>query len=231
MSTTSPPFSEQFRQFGETQLAGISTHDIRKSTVHLILTTAFFTGAAIGMAKLSDTPKKIYLTALQHFLEAHFGLSIDNASGMIESNTRLYKRYVLIEKIYNAGWQSARDWCQQADTQGDSLKTLLKQYHDLSMSSLNIEGVKDQQVAPVEVEVIAPAVTEPVIETPPTRWKRKLLLITLLALIGSATYAALFTNLFSTLEPALESTLESIQELLSALPLEKWLDKVRSLIP
>jgi hypothetical protein len=232
VNTTPAPSSDRLKQFGETQLAGISTHDIQKSTVHLILTTAFFTGAAMGMAKLLDTPKKAYLNSLNCFLEEHFGLSADNAAGLIQSNARLYKRYVLIEKIYTAGWESARNWCRQADTQSDALKMLLKQYQDLSMSGLNIEGIKEQTVnAPVEVEKIVTTASQPVVEEKPTRWKRKIFLITLLALFGGAMYAALFTNLFSTLEPILKSMRESIQEQLSELPLKEWLDKALSLIP
>lgn len=231
MNTTAPPSSAPLNQFGESQLTGIATQDIRKSTVHLILTTAFFSGAAMSMAKLSDTSKRSYLNALTDFLAQHFGLSTENASGLIESNARLYKRYVLIEKTYNAGWQSARHWHQQPDTQNDSLKTLLKQYQDLSMSGLNIEGIKKQQAAPVEVEIAAPTAPEPIIETPATRWKAKLALITFIALIGAIAYVALYTNLFPTLQPALKSTLESMQEQLSALPLEEWLDKARALIP
>lgn len=232
MNTTTAPSSDRLKQYGETQLAGISTHDIQKSTVHLILTTAFFTGAAMGMAKLLETPKTAYLNSLHHLLKEHFGLTTDNAAGLIQSNARLYKRYVLIEKIYTAGWESARNWCRQADTQSDSLKTLLKQYQDLSMSGLNIEGIKEQTVdAPIEVETIVATASRPVVEEMPTRWKRKTFLIMLLALFGGATYAAFFTNLFSIVEPALNSILESIQEQLSALPLEEWLNKALTLIP
>ena len=232
MNTTPSPFSDQLKQFGESQLIGVSTHDIQRSTAHLILTTTYFTGAAISMAKLSDTPKKTYMKALQDFIEDHFGLSTSNAAGMVESNARLYKRYVLIEKIYTAGWQSAYHWHQQTDKMGDELKTLLKKYQDLSMSDLSLEGRKEQVVtAPVEVEKIIAAASQPAVEKAPTRWKRMALLITLLALFGGATSAALFTDLFSTLEPILRSTLELIQEQLSALPLQEWLDKVRSLIP
>jgi len=227
-----PSFSDQLDQFGAAQLAGVSTHDIHTSTIHLILSTVFFTGAAIGMAKQSNTPQKTYLSILCAFLENNFGLNSDKASGMIESNARLYKRYVLIEKIYNAGWAAARDWNQESGKQNDELKALLNQYRDLSMSDLSIEGTKEQVVAaPVEVEKIVATASQPVVEETPTRWKRKALLITLLALIGGATYAALFTNLFSTLEPILKSTLELIQEQLSELPLEEWFDKILSLIP
>jgi hypothetical protein len=232
VNTTHALPSDRLKQFGETQLAGIATHDIQKSTVHLILTTTFFTGAAMGMAKLSDTPQKAYLNSLHVFLEERFGLSTDNAAGLIQSNARLYKRYVLIEKIYSAGWESARDWCQQAETQSDSLKTLLKQYQDLSMSGLSIEGIKEQKVStPVEVEKIIATASQGAVEQTPTHWKRAIFLIILLVLFGGATYAALFTNLFSTLGPVLHSMLESIQEQLSALPLEEWLNKALSLIP
>ncbi|MDX2465143.1 MAG: hypothetical protein QNK31_11620 [Porticoccus sp.] len=232
MNSTSPSFSDQLEKFSEAQLAEVSIHDIQASTVHLILTTVFFTGATIGIAKQSNTPKKIYLSILGTFLENRFGLNSERASGMIESNARLYKRYVLIEKIYNAGWKAARSRNQQTDKKSDELKTLLKKYQDLIMSALSLEGTKEQVVAaPVEVEKIVITASQPVVEETPTRWKRKALIITLLALIGGATYAALFTTLFSTLEPVLKSTLESIQEQLSKLPLEEWLDKVLSLIP
>lgn len=68
MNSTAP-FANQLEQFGETQLADISTHDINNSTVQLLLATVFFTGAAIAIAKLSKTPKKSYLAALRSFWE------------------------------------------------------------------------------------------------------------------------------------------------------------------
>ena len=232
MNSTSPSFSDQLDRFSEAQLAEVSTHDIQASTVHLILATVFFTGATIGIAKQSNTSKKTYLSSLGTFLENRFGLNSERASGMIESNARLYKRYVLIEQVYNAGWEAAHSWNPQTDKKSDELKTLLKKHQDLSMSDLSREGTKEQVVAaPVEVEKIIATASQPVVEETPTRWKRKALIITLLALIGGATYAALFTNLFSTLEPILKSTLELIQEQLSELPLEEWFDKILSLIP
>ena len=53
---TAPSFSGQLEQFGEAQLADVSTHDINTSTAQLLLTTVFFTGAAISMAKQLNTP-------------------------------------------------------------------------------------------------------------------------------------------------------------------------------
>lgn len=228
MNDISDPLTEPLKQFGEAQLAEISTHDLRASTVHLILATAFFTGATIGMAKLRNIPRKAYLRTLRIFLERRFGLNADHASGMIESNARLYKRYVLVERIYNAGWLAGTEWCKQGKVQGNELKLLLDKYPDLSMSGLNVEGTKEQTPTPVEVEdrVETKSVTKESVAPPPTRWGRTLLLMLLLILIVSVGGAFFFQEqlfaYFPMLEPILESALEFLARLsttlLDALP-------------
>ena len=208
------PFADQLEQFSEAQLADVSTHNINTSTAQLLLATVFFTGAAISMAKQSNIPKKTYLATLRSFFEDRFGLSNDRASGMIESNARLYKRFVLIEKTYHAGWNAAQAWGQQTDGKNNELKDLLKKHHNLSMSELNIEGTKEQIAAHPEVE--AAPTTEPVIVMTPTRWWLKVSLTVLFALICSLLYVLFFTDLFpellanqrAALTPLLNSILE-----------------------
>ena len=160
--------------------------------MHLIFSTAFFTGASIGIAKQLKTPKRIYLASLTHLLEKHFGLSADNAAGMIESNARLYKRYTLIEKIYNAGWQSAINWQQDPSRRDTQLKSLLAQYHSLSMSNLNVEGIKEQIAAPPEVEVIAPMEPAITITIAKPRWGRRIFWLLFISLLALAGYFSLF---------------------------------------
>jgi len=189
---TSSSHHEQLAQFGERQLAELSTRDICASTVHLILATAFFSGAAIGLAKPLKADKKTYLAALRHLLETHFGLSADNAAGMVESNARLYKRYVLIEKIYNAGAKSALDWHKDSANVEPALKALLTQYQTLSMSGLNIEGIKESKPAPVEIEAIIPVEVAPEVVAPSPRWRRRLLWLLFIALLGLIGYGILF---------------------------------------
>lgn len=179
-------------QFGESQLAELSTRDICASTVHLILATAFFSGAAIGFAKPLKTEKKIYLNSLRDFLETHFRLSTKNAVGMIESNARLYKRYVLIEDIYNAGMKAALDWHKDTASNNSALKNLLSQYQNLSMSGLNIEGIKEPKPAPVEVENIVPMETPHISVATPPRWGRRLFWLLFIILLGLMVFAAMF---------------------------------------
>ena len=218
MNTTAPSFSGQLEQFGEAQLADVSTHDINTSTAQLLLTTVFFTGAAISMAKQLNTPKKTYLATLRTFFEDRFGLSNDRASGMIESNARLYKRFVLIEKTYHAGWNAAQAWGQQTDGKNNELKELLKKYHNLSMSELNIEGTKEQIAAHPEVEATPSAEPETEKVMPPNRWWLKVLLTVLFALICGLLYVLFFTDLFpellanqrAALIPLLNSILEQL---------------------
>jgi hypothetical protein len=172
--------SQQLTRFGDRQLAGLSPRTICQSTAHLILTTAFFTGATIGLAKSCQTSKQDYLAVLQQFLAERFGLSSHNAAGMIESNARLYKKYKLIENIYHSGWRSAEHWQQRDDKPDGTLASLLAQHHDLSMSQLHIEGTKEQPVAPAEVEEVIPVEATPEIVTtdkPRGRWLRWLLLL------------------------------------------------------
>lgn len=219
MNENTDPLAQLLKQFGEAQLAEISTHDLRASTVHLILATAFFTGATIGMAKLHNVPRTAYLRTLRIFLERRFGLNADHAKGMIESNARLYKRYVLVERIYNAGLLAATDWCKQDKVQGNELKLLLDKYPDLSMSGLNIEGTKEQKAAPVEVEVIAESkpVTTELVTPPPTRWGRTLLLLLLLIILISIGGAFIFEKQLLPYIPMLEPILDSAREFIERL--------------
>jgi hypothetical protein len=185
VAISSEQFSQQLAQFGKNQLADISTRKICNTTVHLILATAFFTGASIGLAKATRAPKKAYITALQQLLEENFGLSEKNAAGMVAANARLYKRYKLIEKIYNAGWQAAQSWVKNNDETGNTLKALLEEYHDLDMSSINIDGTKEEKTAPPpEVEAIAHV--EPVHIAPPRRWGRLVFWLLLILTIEAA---------------------------------------------
>lgn len=181
-------------QFAEQQLGELSTRDICASTVHLILAASFFTGAAIGLAKPLKANKKTYLASLHDFLQRRFGLSADNAQGMVESNARLYKRYVLIEKIYNAGVKAAVDWHKGSTSADGALKELLTQYRDLNMSGLNIEGSKEQKVAPAEVEAIAQVKPATVVAASSPRWGRRLFWLCLLALLTTITYFGVFPD-------------------------------------
>lgn len=203
--------SAQLNQFGEAQLAEVSTRELRASTVHLILATAFFTGATIGLAKQSNTPRKIYLRTLRTFLETHFGLNADHAAGLVKSNARLYRRYVLVELVYNAGWLSSSEWCKQASTSGDELKLLLNKYQNLSMNGLGVEGTKEKTVEPAEVEATVAVKKTPIVETSPAPSRRLMVVLLLLLLFSSAAYLILYTDQLSTrfplLKPALQSTL------------------------
>lgn len=175
------------------QLAELSTRDICASTVHLILVTSFFTGAAIGLAKPLKADKKKYLASLRDFLESRFGFSARNAEGMVESNARLYKRYRLIEKIYNAGAKAALDWHRDPASGDPTLKALLTQYQTLSMSDLNIDGIKEPtKPAPVEAEAIAPVEVVPEVVSPSPRWGRRLMWLLIMVLLGLVGYGILF---------------------------------------
>lgn len=219
---TQPSHHDQLTQFAKQQLSELSTRDICDSTVHLILAASFFTGAAIGLATPLRANKKTYLASLHDFLQNRFGLSAGNAQGMVESNTRLYKRYVLIENIYNVGVKAAVEWHQDSSCNDASLKNLLTQYRDLTMSGLNIEGTKEQKVAPVEVETIArvePAAVMVAAGSPP--WGRRLFWFCLLMLFSAVTYFAVFP----------ERIPEKISEKIPA----QWLEKIpaewRKLLP
>lgn len=243
MNSSTPSFAGLLKQFGDTQLSGVASRDIHTSTAHLILATVFFTGASIGLAKQAKASKKTYLDTLAKFFENHFGINGEKATGMVESNARLYKRYMLIEKVYTAGWEAARDWYQDPNVQSDELKSLLKKYKDLSMSDLSIEGTKEQKVAPAEIEAIIPVASEPVVIETPSHSRRTVLLFILLAEIVCVAYFSLFTNvlesLFTVIGPFIQNIEQQLSELLSplisplfsALPLDEWVDKLRSLIP
>jgi hypothetical protein len=185
VDSKTPPLTQQLKQFGSQQIANISVRDLRASTVHLILAIAFFTGAATAMAKASKTPRKTYLRVLRIFLEKNLGINADHAEGMIESNTRLYQRYVLIERVYNAGLLAST-----GNTQGNELKLLVEKYHDLSMTGLNIEGVKDKPKKPRVVENLADTIKiEPLAPSATTsKRKRSLLLFILMLLSGLYLY-------------------------------------------
>jgi len=195
---TQPSHHDQLCAFAEYQLGTLSTRDICASTVHLILATAFFTGAAIGLAKALKAPKKTYLASLRTLLQDRFGLSADNAVGLIESNARLYKRYVLIEQIYSAGLQAAQHWTSQSDAPKTALTDLLQRYRDLSMSGLNVEGVKQPKPAPAPVESITNADIQPAPTPPPPRWGRRLAWLLFFSLLGLLVAGLLFPEAIPT---------------------------------
>jgi len=150
--------STQLRQFADAQLHSITPGKITRVTVHLILTTAFFSGALLSFAKAQKRRKADYLPILIDFLADTFSLSHENAAGMVESNARMYKRYVLVETIYQQGWEAAQQWPQDKAANSDKLCAILHRYQQLSMSGLNIDGIKEIPQAPTEVEALIPVI-------------------------------------------------------------------------
>ncbi|MDT8384438.1 MAG: hypothetical protein RRB22_08485 [Gammaproteobacteria bacterium] len=225
MNTDTRPFANHLQQFAEHQLSGVSMRDIHASTVQLLLSTVFFTGAAIAIARRADTPKKIYLPVLRRLLIDRFGLSDERAAGMIESNARLYKRYVLIEKVYHAGWTAASD-PRPADAQAATeLKALLKKYQDLGMSGLNIEGTKQQSIDTAVDEAVRPAEAEAVFVPPSSHWRQNALLVLLVVLLTGAGYLLFFTEYFAGLGATLGAIAETLRETLGT-TLGETLDKI-----
>jgi hypothetical protein len=211
--------SQQLTRFGDSQLAPLSPRNICQSTAHLILATAFFSGAAIGLAKNCHASKQDYLAALQQFLCDRFGLSSANAKGMIESNARLYKKYKLIENIYHSGWCSAQEWSQQPDTTGNTLAELLSKHHDLSMSQLHIEGTKEERApTPVEVEEIIPVEATPVQEVVQKPWRQRVLWLVFIAVVAGIIYLGLYPQYIPPIVKTLATQLwQSAQHSLSSL--------------
>lgn len=216
-NSQSDALTAELKKFGDAQLAEISASDLRASTVHLILATSFFTGAVMGMAKLNNVPRNVYLYTLRVFFEKRFGLNADHAAGMIESNGRLFKRYVLIDRVFNAGRLSGLEWhktnSSQNNVQGNELKLLLDKYPDLSMSGLNVEGTKEEKKAPAPKP--APVVTVETVteipEPPPTRWGRTLLLLILLMLLICVGGVFLFEQQLTPYLPELAPLLDSVR--------------------
>jgi len=206
--TTSRPLAATLDAFSHHQLSGLRAGDITGVTSHLILATAFFTGATIRLAAAGRQPKSAYLPVLRRFLASTFGLDEDRAAGLVESNARLYKRYRLIDRIYHDGWHTAQHWLQDAAATPPALKTLLAELHDLSMSNLNVEGVKEEQSAPAEVEAIAreqPAPTT--VAPPPRRTASKTIWLLPLAALAAAGYFALYPE---RIPPALLDAITSL---------------------
>lgn len=184
---TADDFQQQLEAFCRKQLARQRPQDITRVTTHLILSTAFLTGATIHLAKARQIAKPVYLAALKKVLSDTFRLADKNADGLIESNARMYKHYKLIENIYNSGWRSAQAWLEHPQQGGDELNALLQQYHNLAMTDLGIEGVKQKPAAaPVAEAPAAPAaVVDNVRRARPYRViLLSLLLVLLLALLG-----------------------------------------------
>lgn len=170
---------QQLKQFGQTQFGTRKPAEIAGTTAHLIMSVAFFTGATIQLASMRGMKKADYLPALQDYLSETFKLPAKNAAGLIESNARLFKRYKLIDSIYKKGWQTAQAWSNK-EAVNAQLDALLQKHKDLNMSALNVEGIKEEKVAPVEVEEIIPTPEPVVVERPGFPWGRVLWLIVLL---------------------------------------------------
>lgn len=183
-------FTEQLDAFSRHQLTSLKPSEINRITTHLMITTSFFTGATIYLAGKCQAPKPVYLKGLKNLLMNTFGMAEKNAAGLIESNARMYKRFTLIENAYNQGWQSAKSWVTSPSSSDKALYSLLQQHHDLSMSNLSIEGIKENKSAPAEIEEIAHVEMAPVPEKAPSRrlWPVLLWLI-LLTLLSSIIYA------------------------------------------
>lgn len=171
-------------RFGTRQLEGANARGIPQVTAHLMVATAFFTGAVIQLASRQRLPKSVYLPALHRYLTHTFGLPERNAVGLVESNARLYQRYVLIENIYNQGWQASKAWQEKPGEAVSTLGPLLRRYRDLSMSTLGLEGIKEKRVATPEVEEIA--AVEPAPRATPKRASRRWLLWLLLVAVAAA---------------------------------------------
>lgn len=177
---------DSLNAFGKIQLEGTNAKRIPQVTAHLMVATAFFTGATIQLASRRRLPKSVYLPALQRYLAHTFGLPERNAAGLVESNARLYKRYVLIENIYNHGWEAGKAW-QEIDGRGASaLAPLLQRYRDLSMATLGVEGIKEKPDVTPEIQEIA--AVEPAPQAMPKRASRRWLwwLLLVAAMLATA---------------------------------------------
>lgn len=192
MSNNNDNLTQLLDTFCRKQLAIMQAADIPQVTTHLILSTAFFTGAAMYLGKTCQVSKPVYMQAVKKQLMETFKLGEENAGGLLDSSARMYKRYKLIEKTYNLGWQTARNWSK--DPQGDqlTLARLLKKYHNLSMSDLSIEGVKEEMPIPSAKKESAPEAPQKTgVEETPRPSRAPLLLLLLMVII-----AALLLGLF-----------------------------------
>lgn len=192
MASVAEKFSAQLHAFSHSQLAKLKPAEINRITSHQMIATAFFSGATLFFARQLQAQKAVYMAALKQLLMTDFGLAEKNAAGLIESNARLYKRYRLIENAFNSGWQSAQGWTLAPEQGEPSLHALLKKYHDLSMSNLHIEGIKEPKDARVVVEEIVETVATPAAahgRRPLWPGLRALFILALLALVS---YALLF---------------------------------------
>ena len=212
MTAISDKFSNQLDSFGREQMAGLKSAEITRTTTHLILATAFFTGAILFLANHHGIPKPRCLKILITFLARTFGLAEQNASGLIASNARMYKRYTLIENIYKAGWKSAKARVQEQSSEL-SLKSLLTRYHDLGMSNLSIEGIKAETTVKESSPPTPVPAEEPVLETEPASCSLTTILIrvVIVMLLGAVVYVYYHPEkLPQTLQQQLQSIINSI---------------------
>lgn len=156
MSSAPEDLTQHLTTFSRSTLTHLKPADISRTTTHLIIATAYFTGALLCLARQQQTAKPVYLMALRDFLMQTFRLAAPNAQGLIESNARLCRRYVLLENTYNAGWQSASAWLQQPGRDDPTLKALLDRYQNLGMSELGREGIKPEPVKAPEPATVTP---------------------------------------------------------------------------
>lgn len=204
-------FTQQLDAFCRQQVALLQASDITKITTHLIITAAFFTGAAIYFSKACKVSKAVYLSAVKNILMENFNLAAENAEGLLESNSRMYKRYMLIEKIYKLGWKAAQIWQKNPDAGSNTLSKLLKKYQNLSMSDLAIEGVKEAIPIPAAEKTYTQTKTVTKAGRKTSKPHRAVLLWLLMtALMAATLLGVLFPQYLS---PTLEEILRPLREL------------------
>ncbi|MFQ5470019.1 MAG: hypothetical protein ACE5EH_06870 [Gammaproteobacteria bacterium] len=151
--------SELFTQFADNQLASIKLAFITQSTASMILACSYFAGALRYFYENQTVSPDEYFSTLEALLMDRFKMNSVNASGLIESNERLFNKYQYIENIYNYGWSTAKAWLNDEGNETDNLFDLHERYKRLSMSDLGIEGIKEKTESIFGVEtLVVPAV-------------------------------------------------------------------------
>lgn len=132
---------EQLTSFGHHEFSAVGIGEIAQSTAAMVCACSFIAGGLKYFAVQTKASKEEYFRVLSRYIAETFNMTMDNAFGFVESNERLFHKYLLIEKAYRLGYTAAQDDSGDDDHEHVHFKNFYERYQHVTMSDLDIEGI------------------------------------------------------------------------------------------